>query len=117
MPKRKRGIIGCCRRRRQLENVKGMLLKLTKKETMAQRNSDRRAEETEKQKIADVIEGQNHHQIQLLCSWNCSLLLIYLRECGYVSHYLILSARDRRIISTYLQRRATVCNVSCFMCL
>ncbi|GBN75291.1 hypothetical protein AVEN_141235-1 [Araneus ventricosus] len=32
---------------RQLENVKGELLKLTKKETMAQRSLDRRAEETE----------------------------------------------------------------------
>ncbi|GBN05069.1 hypothetical protein AVEN_117939-1 [Araneus ventricosus] len=31
----------------QLENVKGELLKLTKKETMAQRSLDRRAEETE----------------------------------------------------------------------
>ncbi|GBM07259.1 hypothetical protein AVEN_25508-1 [Araneus ventricosus] len=34
---------------RQLENVKGELLKLTKKETMAQRSLDRRAEETEEQ--------------------------------------------------------------------
>ncbi|GBO32191.1 hypothetical protein AVEN_107766-1 [Araneus ventricosus] len=34
---------------RQLENVKGELLKLTKKETMAQRGLDRRAEETEEQ--------------------------------------------------------------------
>ncbi|GBN41876.1 hypothetical protein AVEN_224612-1 [Araneus ventricosus] len=32
---------------RQLENVKGELLKITKKETMAQRSLDRRAEETE----------------------------------------------------------------------
>ncbi|GBO38175.1 hypothetical protein AVEN_47461-1 [Araneus ventricosus] len=32
---------------RQLENMKGELLKLTKKETMAQRSLDRRAEETE----------------------------------------------------------------------
>ncbi|GBL99320.1 hypothetical protein AVEN_206746-1 [Araneus ventricosus] len=32
---------------RQLENVKGELLKLTTKETMAQRSLDRRAEETE----------------------------------------------------------------------
>ncbi|GBM29134.1 hypothetical protein AVEN_97417-1 [Araneus ventricosus] len=32
---------------RQLENVKGEFLKLTKKETMAQRSLDRRAEETE----------------------------------------------------------------------
>ncbi|GBN29476.1 hypothetical protein AVEN_180603-1 [Araneus ventricosus] len=32
---------------RQLENVKGELLKLTKKETTAQRSLDRRAEETE----------------------------------------------------------------------
>ncbi|GBO21764.1 hypothetical protein AVEN_260871-1 [Araneus ventricosus] len=32
---------------RQLENVKGELLKLTKKETMAQRGLDRRAEETQ----------------------------------------------------------------------
>ncbi|GBM90000.1 hypothetical protein AVEN_43449-1 [Araneus ventricosus] len=32
---------------RQLENVKGELLKHTKKETIAQRSVDRRAEETE----------------------------------------------------------------------
>ncbi|GBN35342.1 hypothetical protein AVEN_104753-1 [Araneus ventricosus] len=35
--------------RRQLENVKRELLKLTNKETMAQRCLDRRAEETEEQ--------------------------------------------------------------------
>ncbi|GBN66883.1 hypothetical protein AVEN_254199-1 [Araneus ventricosus] len=34
---------------RQLENVKGELLKLTKRETMAQHSLDRRAEETEEQ--------------------------------------------------------------------
>ncbi|GBM77831.1 hypothetical protein AVEN_95616-1 [Araneus ventricosus] len=34
---------------RQLENVKGELLKLTKKETMAQRGLERRVEETEEQ--------------------------------------------------------------------
>ncbi|GBN35368.1 hypothetical protein AVEN_225764-1 [Araneus ventricosus] len=34
---------------RQIENVKGELLKLTKKETMAQCSLDRRAEETEEQ--------------------------------------------------------------------
>ncbi|GBM20698.1 hypothetical protein AVEN_105939-1 [Araneus ventricosus] len=34
---------------RQLENVKGELLKFTKKETMAQRSLDRRAKETEEQ--------------------------------------------------------------------
>ncbi|GBN57422.1 hypothetical protein AVEN_10581-1 [Araneus ventricosus] len=34
---------------RQLENVKGKLLKFTKKETMAQRSLDRREEETEEQ--------------------------------------------------------------------
>ncbi|GBN37898.1 hypothetical protein AVEN_224016-1 [Araneus ventricosus] len=34
---------------RQLENVKGELLKFTKKETMAQRSLDRRAEVTEEQ--------------------------------------------------------------------
>ncbi|GBL71784.1 hypothetical protein AVEN_175399-1 [Araneus ventricosus] len=34
---------------RQLENVKGELLKLTKKETMEQRSLDRRAEEAEEQ--------------------------------------------------------------------
>ncbi|GBM74260.1 hypothetical protein AVEN_210019-1 [Araneus ventricosus] len=34
---------------RQLKNVKGELLKLTKKETMAQRGQNRRAEETEEQ--------------------------------------------------------------------
>ncbi|GBN59137.1 hypothetical protein AVEN_19942-1 [Araneus ventricosus] len=34
---------------RQLENVKGELLKLTKKETISQRGLDRRAEETEEQ--------------------------------------------------------------------
>ncbi|GBN46162.1 hypothetical protein AVEN_237427-1 [Araneus ventricosus] len=34
---------------RQLENMKGELLKLTKKETMPQRSLDRRAEETEEQ--------------------------------------------------------------------
>ncbi|GBO07380.1 hypothetical protein AVEN_24732-1 [Araneus ventricosus] len=34
---------------RQLENVKGELLKLTKKETMAQRSLDRKAEGTEEQ--------------------------------------------------------------------
>ncbi|GBM26306.1 hypothetical protein AVEN_66537-1 [Araneus ventricosus] len=86
---------------RQLENVKGELLKLTKKETMAQCGLDRRAEETEEKinsRLSDmvqrgherraeetdeqrnkrlsamvqharephlnVIEGQNHHQIQ-----------------------------------------------------
>ncbi|GBM12555.1 hypothetical protein AVEN_188717-1 [Araneus ventricosus] len=85
---------------RQLENVKGELLKLAKKETMTQRSLDRRAEETEQnnsrlsvmaqrgherraketeEKInsrlsamvqharechLNVIEGQNHHQIQ-----------------------------------------------------
>ncbi|GBL81983.1 hypothetical protein AVEN_50563-1 [Araneus ventricosus] len=36
---------------RQLENVKGELLKVTKKETMAQRSLDRRAEEKQKNKI------------------------------------------------------------------
>ncbi|GBO32307.1 hypothetical protein AVEN_16677-1 [Araneus ventricosus] len=68
---------------RQLENVKGELLKLKKKEaadcpTMAQRGQDRRAEETEEQRNSrlsamvqharerrlNVIEGQNQHQIQ-----------------------------------------------------
>ncbi|GBN29252.1 hypothetical protein AVEN_267239-1 [Araneus ventricosus] len=34
---------------RQLENVKGEFLKLTKKEIMAQRSLDRRAEETEEE--------------------------------------------------------------------
>ncbi|GBM72766.1 hypothetical protein AVEN_3416-1 [Araneus ventricosus] len=51
MPKRKRGINGMMPvDRRQLENVKGKLLKLTKKETMAQRSLDRRAEESEGQR-------------------------------------------------------------------
>ncbi|GBN30367.1 hypothetical protein AVEN_45305-1 [Araneus ventricosus] len=91
---------------RQLENVKGELLKLKKKEeadcpTMAQRGQDRRAKETEEQRNSrlsdmaqrgkerraeetgkqrdsrlsamlqharerrlNIIEGQNHHQIQ-----------------------------------------------------
>ncbi|GBN83823.1 hypothetical protein AVEN_163596-1 [Araneus ventricosus] len=63
---------------RQLEKVKGELLKLTKKESMARRGRDRRAEETEEQNNSrlsamvqharerrlNVIEGQNHHQIQ-----------------------------------------------------
>ncbi|GBN61148.1 hypothetical protein AVEN_230551-1 [Araneus ventricosus] len=68
---------------RQLENVKGELLKLKKKEatdcpTMAQRSQERRAEGTDEQRNSrlsamvqharerrlNVIEGQNQHQIQ-----------------------------------------------------
>ncbi|GBL87344.1 hypothetical protein AVEN_270588-1 [Araneus ventricosus] len=68
---------------RQLENVKGELLKLKKKEaadcpTMAQRGQDRRAEGTDEQRNSrlsamvqharerrlNVIEEQNQHQIQ-----------------------------------------------------
>ncbi|GBO19474.1 hypothetical protein AVEN_70729-1, partial [Araneus ventricosus] len=46
---------------RQLENVKGELLKLKKKEaadcpTMAQRGQDRRAEETEEQRNSRMSE-------------------------------------------------------------
>ncbi|GBN75370.1 hypothetical protein AVEN_88395-1 [Araneus ventricosus] len=68
---------------RQLENVKGELLKLKKKEAarlavMAQRGQERRAEGTDEQRNSrlsamvqharerrlNVIEGQNQHQIQ-----------------------------------------------------
>ncbi|GBM29802.1 hypothetical protein AVEN_159823-1 [Araneus ventricosus] len=44
---------------RQLENVKGELLKLRKKETMAQRSLDRRAEETEEKtnsRLSDMVQ-------------------------------------------------------------
>ncbi|GBO37825.1 hypothetical protein AVEN_47314-1 [Araneus ventricosus] len=44
---------------RQLENVKGELLKLTKKETMAQRSIDRRVEETEEKidsRLSDMAQ-------------------------------------------------------------
>ncbi|GBM67975.1 hypothetical protein AVEN_218834-1 [Araneus ventricosus] len=44
---------------RQLENVKGELLKLTKKETMAQRSLDKRAEETEEKinsRLSDMAQ-------------------------------------------------------------
>ncbi|GBM85774.1 hypothetical protein AVEN_74410-1 [Araneus ventricosus] len=41
---------------RQIENMKGELLKLTKKETMAQRSLDRRAEETEEQRNRELSD-------------------------------------------------------------
>ncbi|GBN59332.1 hypothetical protein AVEN_275578-1 [Araneus ventricosus] len=48
---------------RQLENVKGELLKLTKKETMAQRGRDRRAEETEEQNNSRLSDmAQRDHE-------------------------------------------------------
>ncbi|GBM07134.1 hypothetical protein AVEN_177094-1 [Araneus ventricosus] len=43
---------------RKLENVKGELLKLTKKGTMAQRSLDRRAEETEQNNIRLSVMAQ-----------------------------------------------------------
>ncbi|GBM74669.1 hypothetical protein AVEN_58511-1 [Araneus ventricosus] len=80
MPKRKTGVIADAARRQQAirKCERRRLLKLTKKETMAQRGRDRRAEETEEQNNSrlsamiqharerrlNVIEGQNHHQVQ-----------------------------------------------------
>ncbi|GBO10188.1 hypothetical protein AVEN_62765-1 [Araneus ventricosus] len=104
---------------RQLENVKDELLKLTKKETMAQRSLDTRAEETEEQnnsrlsvmaqrgqkrravetqekinsRLSDmvqyarkrrlnVIEGQNHHQIQIFMQLELFFTsYLFRREC------------------------------------
>ncbi|GBO29300.1 hypothetical protein AVEN_117985-1 [Araneus ventricosus] len=45
---------------RQLENVKRELLKLTKKETMAQCDRDRRAEETEEQNNSRLSDMAQH---------------------------------------------------------
>ncbi|GBM82570.1 hypothetical protein AVEN_20794-1 [Araneus ventricosus] len=48
---------------RQLENVKEELLKLTKKETMAQRSLDRREEETEEQNNSRLsVMAQRGHE-------------------------------------------------------
>ncbi|GBN00579.1 hypothetical protein AVEN_215637-1 [Araneus ventricosus] len=100
-PKRKGGVIADAARRQQsIRKCERELLKLTKKETMAQRGRDRRVEETEqnnsrlsdmaqrdherraeetkeqrnsrllamvqhaRERRLNVIEGQNHHQIQ-----------------------------------------------------
>ncbi|GBN68979.1 hypothetical protein AVEN_66551-1 [Araneus ventricosus] len=52
---------------RQLENVKGELLKLTKKETMAQRGRNRRAEETGEQnnsRLSDMAQRDHERRAE-----------------------------------------------------
>ncbi|GBM35273.1 hypothetical protein AVEN_45536-1 [Araneus ventricosus] len=52
---------------RQLVNVKGEFLKLTKKETMAQRSLDRRAEETEEQnnsRLSDMAQRSQERRVE-----------------------------------------------------
>ncbi|GBM00844.1 hypothetical protein AVEN_257358-1 [Araneus ventricosus] len=52
---------------RQLVNVKGELLKLTKKETMAQRSLNRRAKETEEQnngRLSDMAQRSQERRAE-----------------------------------------------------
>ncbi|GBM52970.1 hypothetical protein AVEN_111320-1 [Araneus ventricosus] len=82
MPKRRRGVTGDSARRQQaIRERERRVSESDEERNMAQRDQKRRAEETEEQRNnrlsakvqyarerrLNVIEGQNHHQIQTFC--------------------------------------------------